>query len=215
MKTYNFNICKYHVTITIEKKPYMIQKDFLGDTQKCCGEQSNSLRQLSTYVPDELVDAYKSAPGLTPLKEGIRPISEALRPRTVNAKYVEFGETVVYHGPFPGYESEEIKMEEPECLCFMEAAEKYIDSKRGELAPSTIKGYENIIENHFNDLWLIWLDKLTEEHIQSAFNNEIEKGRHVKTLKGYRSFVLKVLAEYRPDFHPNIRVTKENTDENT
>ena len=195
MKTYNFNICKYRVTIVIEKKPYMIQKDTLGDTRKRYDEKSNSLQQLSIYVPDEFVDAYKSAPGLTPLKEGIHPISETLRPRTINAKDVELGE------------------EELERLCFMEAAEKYIDSKRGELKTSTIKGYENIIYHHLDDIWLIYLTKLTEEHLQQAFDDEIEKGLSKKTLSGYRSFVLKVLAEYRPDFHPNIRVTKEGVNE--
>lgn len=111
---------------------------------------------------------------------------------------------------------DEIKMEEPEHLCFMEAAEKYIEAKRGELAPSTIKGYENIIYHHLNtNVWLIRLDKLTEEHLQNAFDNEIAKGLSIKTLKGYRSFVLKILAEYRPDFHPNIRVTKESAYENS
>lgn len=147
MKTYNFNICKYHVTITIEKRKY------------------------------EVIDRLEMAKDLV---KG---------------------------------QSEEIKMEEPERLCFMEAAEKYIDSKRGELKTSTIKGYENIIYNHFNDLWLIWLDKLTEEHIQQAFDNEIEKGLSKKTLSGYRSFILKVLAAYCPDFKPEIRVTKETTNE--
>ena len=147
MKTYSFNICKYHVTIMIEKRKY------------------------------ETIDR------------------------------LEMAKDLVKSQP------DEIKMEETERLCFIEAAEKYIDSKRGELAPSTIKGYGNIIYNHFNDLWLIWLDKLTEDHIQRAFDNEIAKGLNVKTLKGYRSFVLKVLAEYRPDFHPNIRVAKETSDE--
>lgn len=147
MKTYNFNICKYHVTITIEKRKY------------------------------EVIDRLEMAKDLV---KG---------------------------------QSEEIKMEEPERFCFMEAAEKYIDSKRGELKTSTIKGYENIIEHHFNDLWLIWLDKLTEEHIQQAFDNEIEKGLSKKTLSGYRSFILKVLAVYRPDFKPVIRIEKETADE--
>lgn len=147
MKTYNFNICKYHVMITIEKRKY------------------------------EVIDRLEMAKDLV---KG---------------------------------QSEEIKMEEPERFCFMEAAEKYIDSKRGELKTSTIKGYENIIEHHFNDLWLIWLDKLTEEHIQQAFDNEIEKGLSKKTLSGYRSFILKVLAVYRPDFKPVIRIEKETADE--
>ena len=147
MKTYNFNICKYHVMITIEKRKY------------------------------EVIDRLEMAKDLV---KG---------------------------------QSEEIKMEEPERFCFMEAAEKYIDSKRGELKTSTIKGYENIIYNHFNDLWLIWLDKLTEEHIQQTFDNEIEKGLSKKTLSGYRSFILKVLAVYRPDFKPVIRIEKETADE--
>ena len=138
MKTYIFNICKYHITVAIERKPY----------------------------------------------------------KTAEEKPVE-----------------EIKMEEPERLCLMEAAEKYLKSQREVLASSTLKGYENIIDHHFNGLWLVWLDKLTEEHLQSAFDGEIEKGLSVKTLKGYRTFILKVLAEYRPDFHPNIRVTKEGANE--
>jgi hypothetical protein len=111
--------------------------------------------------------------------------------------------------------AEEIKMEEPERLCFMEAAGKYIESQREVLAPSTLKGYENIIDHHFNDLWLIWLDKLTEEHLQSAFDDEMAKGLSVKTLKGYKSFILKVLAAYRPDFKPVIRIEKETADENS
>lgn len=147
MKICNFNICKYHVTIMIEKRKY------------------------------EVIDRLEMAKDLV---KG---------------------------------QSEEIKMEEPERLCFMEAAVKYIDSKRGELKTSTIKGYENIIDHHLSCLWLIWLDKLTEELLQQAFDAEIAKGLSVKTLKGYKTFILKVLAEYRPDFHPNIRVTKEDGNE--
>ena len=149
MKSYNFNICKYNITITIEKKSY-----------------------------------------------------EVASPKIITEQY-----TSTINDPLP-----EIKME-GEYVCFMEAAEKYIEDKRGELAASTIKGYENIIYHHLNDVWLIWLDKLTEEHLQSAFDNEIEKGLSVKTLKGYKTFILKVLAEYRPDLHPNIRVTKEGVNE--
>lgn len=149
MKTYSFNICKYNIAITIEKRKY------------------------------ETIDR------------------------------LEMAKDLVKSQP------EEIKMEESEHLCFMEAAEKYIDTQHEVLADSTIKAYGNILWNHLNGILLIRLDRLTEEHIQSVFDAEIAKGLSKKTLKGYRSFVLKVLAEYRPDFHPNILVTKENTDENT
>lgn len=150
MKSYNFNICKYNIAITIKKKSY-----------------------------------------------------EVASPKIITEQY-----TSTINDPL-----QEIKMEESGCLCFMEAAEKYIEAKRGELAPSTIKGYENIIDNHLNSLLLIWLDRLTEKHLQNAFDEEIAKGLSVKTLKGYKTFILKVLAEYRPDFHPNIRVTKDGVNE--
>ena len=151
MKIYNFNICKYHITITIEKKNY------------------------GTTNPKIVTEQYTS---------------------TVN-------ETLP-----------EIKMEEEAPnLCVLEAANKYIGSKVGELADSTRKGYMNIVDNHLSSIWLYRLDRLTEEHLQEAFDAEIAKGLSVKTLKSYRTFILKVLAEYRPDFHPNIHVTKEDVNE--
>ena len=151
MKIYNFNICKYHITITIEKKNY------------------------GTTNPKIVTEQYTS---------------------TVN-------ETLP-----------EIKMEEEAPnLCVLEAANKYIGSKVGDLADSTRKGYMNIVDNHLSSIWLYRLDRLTEEHLQEAFDAEIAKGLSVKTLKSYRTFILKVLAEYRPDFHPNIHVTKEDVNE--
>ena len=166
MKTYNFNICKYHVTITIEKKIY---------------EETNS----------RIVSERNESTSSTPV--------------FVSKQYV----STVNEPPLP-----EIKMEEESPnLCVLEAAYKYIDSKFGKLADSTRKGYKNIVENHLSGIWLYRLDRLTEEHLQEAFDAEIAKGLSVKTLKSYRTFILKVLAEYRPDFHPNIRVTKEGVNE--
>ena len=176
MKTYNFSICKYHVTITIEKKPYKSVKEKSSEEKGCPPDYNSGFCADYDVDCDACWEEYTSM---------------------TNEKPVE-----------------EIKMEEPERLCLMEAAERYIDSKRGEFKTSTLKGYENIIYHHFNiDFWLILLDKLTEEHLQEAFDAEIAKGLSVKTLKGYRTFILKVLAEYRPDFHPNIRVTKESVNE--
>lgn len=83
----------------------------------------------------------------------------------------------------------------------------YIESQRGKLADSTLKGYRNIIDNHLDSIMgLCTVDLITEELIQKAFDEEIAKGLSEKTLKGYRSFVLKVLAEYRPDLKPEIRI---------
>jgi len=159
MKTYNFNICKYHVTITIKRKKYEVTN------------RKKEKTGCPVFTPPFIPSQYTS---------------------TLNEP------------------TEEIKMEEKASdLCVLEAAEKYIQAKRGELADSTRKGYMNIVDNHLSSIWLYRLDRLTEEHLQEAFDAEIAKGLSVKTLKGYRTFILKVLAEYRPDFHPNIRVTKE------
>jgi len=142
MKTYNFNICKYHITVTIERK------------------------------------SYKTA--------------------------------------------EEIKMEEkptthevfwPDYIPFREYCTTYIDGHVGIYSEATLKGYKNIVENHLAKLMICDVQDVTESLIQDAFDHEIEKGLSVKTLKGYKSFVLKVIDEYRPDLHPNIRVTKEGANE--
>lgn len=184
MKTYNFNIYKYHVTITIEKKNFKPV-----DVDKHTDNKIAHASWLESVASDGLFEHGRN--------NGY--------PFTPN----EIRETLGINEP-----TGKIKMEEKASdLCVLEAAEKYIQAKRGKLADSTRKGYMNIVDNHLSGIWLYRLDRLTEEHLQETFDAEIAKGLSVKTLKGYRSFILKVLAEYRPDFHPNIRVTKEGVNE--
>ena len=93
---------------------------------------------------------------------------------------------------------------------FYERCVDYIKSQEGKLAPSTLKGYRNIIDNHLDSIMTICgINEITEDLIQQAFDEEIAKGLSEKTLKGYRSFILKVLAEYRPDLKPEIIVSRE------
>lgn len=191
MKTFSFNLCKYTITVTIEKKPYKTA------TEKYAEQCAYSFTGWN--------------------------YDEALKPHTVDAKDVKFGETVVYHGPFHGYESEEIKMEEKTSgepmvdpnLVLYNYCEKYIESQREILSESTLNGYRNIINNHLGYLMRTYLGDITNEDIQRSFDAEIEKGLSKKTLKGYKSFITKVLAVYRPDFTPEIRIEKEPTDETT
>lgn len=160
MKTYNFNVCKYHVTITIEKKNY-----------------------------------------------------EVINPKIVSEQY-----TSTINEPLP-----EIKMEEKivygdgfdQFTPFYTLCKEYIEAQKDKLSDSTLRGYTSIITNHLDTLMTAMIKEIDETTVQEAFDAEIEKGLSVKTLKGYKSFVLKVLAQYRPDFHPNIRVTKESADETT
>ena len=140
-----------------------------------------------------------------------------------------FGRTIVIR--FGKKPEEEIKMEEKEHIgvrvtdpnqyistvnepdisydqTFYVCCINYIESQRGKLADSTRRGYRNIIDNHLDSIMgMCTIDLITEKLIQKAFDEEIAKGLSEKTLKGYRSFVLKVLAVYRPDLKPEIRVT--------
>ena len=86
----------------------------------------------------------------------------------------------------------------------------YIESQRGKLADSTLRGYRNICDNHLDYIMESFtIGEITEGHIQKAFDAEIAKGLSEKTLRGYRSFILKVLAVYRPDLKPEIIVSRE------
>lgn len=160
MKTYNFNICKYHVTISIEKRKY-----------------------------------------------------EVANPKIVMEQY-----TSTINDPLP-----EIKMEEtqtthetfwPDYIPFREYCTAYIDGHVGIYSDATLKGYKNIVENHLAKLMICDVQDVTESLIQNAFDREIDKGLSVKTLKGYKSFILKVIDEYYDNgFMPNIRVTREGVNE--
>ena len=143
MKTYNFNICKYHVTITIEKKQYKT------------GEE------------------------------------------------IKMEETPTAHEVFW-----------PDYIPFREYCTAYIDGHVGIYADATLKAYKNIVENHLAKLMICDAQDVTESLVQDAFDREIAKGLSVKTLKGYKSFILKVIEEYYDNgFKPNIRVTMEGVNE--
>ena len=112
---------------------------------------------------------------------------------------------------------EEIKMEEscvnPERVWFSDYCNAYIDTHEGIFAKSTLDGYRNIVNNHLQGLMSCDTLDVCESIIQDAFDREIEKGLSKKTLKGYKSFVLKVIDEYYdPSFKPEIRIEKEITE---
>lgn len=112
---------------------------------------------------------------------------------------------------------DEIKMEEPYgnliAVWFSDYCDAYIDTHEGVFAKSTLDGYRNIVNNHLQGLMSCDTLDVCESIIQDAFDREIEKGLSKKTLKGYKSFVLKVIDEYYdPTFKPEIRIEKEITE---
>lgn len=109
-------------------------------------------------------------------------------------------------------QTEEFKMEDLRSVeeCFTE----YIESQRGILSAATIKGYENVRDKHLDRIMVRYISRLDEAVIQRAFDEELAKGYSEKTIKGYKTLLMKVLAVYRPDLNPEIRIKKEAADEN-
>lgn len=140
---------------------------------------------------------------------------EVVNPKIVTEQYAS-----TVNDPLP-----EIKMEKepsthetfwPNYIPFSEYCKAYIDGHVGIYADATLKGYKNIVENHLGSLMACDVQDVTETCIQDAFDDEIKKGRSVKTLKGYKAFILKVIDEYYDNgFKPEIRVTKETANEIT
>ena len=127
--------------------------------------------------------------------------------KTIRFKFFKWTITLNFGRKKVEEPSEKIKMEVPKTV--YECVTEYIDSQRGILSDATIKGYEIIRDKHFAGLMSCRMKFIDEGVIQRAFNEEIAKGYSKKTIKGYRSFILKVLAVYRPDLHPEIRIEKE------
>ena len=164
MKTFSFNLYKYTISVTIEKRKY-----------------ETTVKDVFDELTEE--QKYKVIERLKIAKDLVKS------------------------------QSEEIKMEDMRSVeeCFTE----YIESQRGILSAATIKGYENVRDKHLDRIMVCYISRLDEAVIQRAFDEELAKGYSEKTIKGYKTLLMKVLAVYRPDLHPEIRIKKEAADENT
>ena len=91
-----------------------------------------------------------------------------------------------------------------------DAFTRYIwtNRKNGTLAEATIDGYEVIRDKHLQDIMDIDLNDLTEEMIQKAIDKELEAGYTMNTVRKYKAVLMKLFAEYRPAFTPDLKVGK-------
>lgn len=87
-----------------------------------------------------------------------------------------------------------------------DAFDHYILMKQGELSMTTLNSYEVVRDRHLQYIMDEKLDELTQERVQAAIDNEVNKGYTVKTVKSYKSLLNKIFAEYRPDFKPDIKI---------
>lgn len=81
-----------------------------------------------------------------------------------------------------------------------EAMETYIKSKNAILSPATLLGYKRIKENYLQPIMGKNINKLTQEDVQLAVNEDAERGISPKTLRNAHGFLSIVLKTYRPAF---------------
>lgn len=84
-------------------------------------------------------------------------------------------------------------------LTFRTAAERYIDSKRNVVSPSTIRGYVSILKNNAQDIMPMKICDITQECIQISIN-KLAMEHSAKTCRNVHGFISAVLGVYRPDF---------------
>ena len=88
-----------------------------------------------------------------------------------------------------------------ESMDFQAAAEKYIDSKRNVLSPSTIRGYDTILRQLPESFCRINIHDITALDVQTEINR-IAKTSSPKTVRNYHGFISAVLGT----FCPNLKI---------
>ncbi len=80
-------------------------------------------------------------------------------------------------------------------MTIKEAVEKYIDTRRATLSPTTIKGYESVMRSQIGDIADIKLSKITRDEIQ-AWVDHLSVDHSPKTVQNSHSLISAVLKEY-------------------
>lgn len=91
------------------------------------------------------------------------------------------------------------RKEQQKCeLTFDNAAERYIESKRNVLSPSTVRGYYAILRNYCGKLAGLKISDINQEFIQSVINC-IAADHSPKTCRNVHGFISAVLSMFAPD----------------
>ena len=109
------------------------------------------------------------------------------------------------------YAGAEIKKRNP--LTVGEAIDKYIETKKGVLSPSTIKGYLSVRKNYFKEIMDINLSDLTQADIQLAVSAASTEGKSPKTIRNAHGLLAAALDEFAPDFSLRTRLPQKQKSE--
>lgn len=100
---------------------------------------------------------------------------------------------------------EEEKHEAGIDITFEMASEKYIDSKRNVLSPSTIADYDKMTGRFPGWFLKKKIDDITQDDL-NAFVNQLSLDKSAKTVRNYHGFVSAILSTYRPSFVINTHL---------
>lgn len=89
------------------------------------------------------------------------------------------------------------------------ATEKYIESKKNILSPSTIKGYKNILKNYFTDIADVKIKDVTQEFVQSSVN-DFAATHGSKTCRNFHGLLSAVLKIHRPEMILRTTLPQKN-----
>lgn len=97
---------------------------------------------------------------------------------------------------------------DPDELTVGAAVERYINARRDIIAPSTLNGYEIILNNRLQSIMMTKISELKVIDVQAAVNKDFkEKGSSRKTLKSALSLVNSALTLQGCELHLVQRVT--------
>ena len=84
----------------------------------------------------------------------------------------------------------------------------WTNRKNKTLAEATVDSYEVSRDKHLQDIMDMDILDLTEPVIQDALDKELKAGYTVNTVRKYKAVLMKLFAEYRPGFVPDLKVGK-------
>lgn len=105
-------------------------------------------------------------------------------------------------------ELEKVQNKQHQALTLKAAAEKYIESKRNVLSPSTIVGYQAIIRQIPEQLITKNVHDITALDIQREINR-VSKEHSPKTVRNHHSFLSAVLSTFYPELRLNTTLPQK------
>lgn len=99
-------------------------------------------------------------------------------------------------------------------LTVKEALERYINAKEGVLSPSTIRGYNRMLNNNYESIKSLNIKKLTSEDLQ-IFVSKISEELSPKTVRNVYALLSSALSLYMPDTTFRVTLPKKKNRRST